>query len=371
MSDYAFIDAINWYALPVALKQPFTVASASVARLDNLAVAIRDTSGRTGWGELAVFPPITPETDTTAVAAADTIARLLLGRPVARVRNLSHALKEELPAWPGLRAAVESALLDLYTRAEGTSVWGLLGGALPVVESDITVPICSSAQAVASVRAWQAEGFRIFKVKVGRDLDADLACIEAVHRACAPLEWIIDANAGYTLDESLALVAGMHAIGVQRFVFEQPVAQGALEDLARIATEPGVTVLADESVRSVADVWRILEVGRIQAINVKLAKSGVFEALRMARLAQRQGLGLMMGGMVETRLGMGMGAQVAAGLGGFGLYDLDTPLLLADDPVEGGYRQQGPHIEIDTVGFGHGASIAEGWRSRCVASTDA
>lgn len=371
MSDYAFIDAIHWYALPVALKQPFTVASACVERLGNLAVAIRDTSGRTGWGELAVFPPITPETDSTAIESADAIARLLLGRPVDRVRNLSHALREELPGLPGLRAAVESALLDLFSRAQGTSVWGLLGGAMPVVETDITVPICSASQAVESVRAWQAQGFRVFKVKVGRDLDADLASILAIHRACAPLEWIIDANAGYSREEALALVAGMHGIGVRRFVFEQPVAAQALEDLARIATEPGVTVLADESVRSVADVWRILEVGRIQAINVKLAKSGVFEALRMARLAQRQGLGLMMGGMVETRLGMGMSAQVAAGLGGFGLYDLDTPLLLADDPVEGGYRQQGPQIAIDTAALGHGASIAEVWRSRCVAGTEA
>jgi L-alanine-DL-glutamate epimerase-like enolase superfamily enzyme len=371
VTDYAFVQAIHWYALPVALRQPFIVASASVERLANLAVAIRDTSGRTGWGELAVFPPITPESADTAVAAADAIARLLLGRPVARVRNLSHALKEEFPAWPGLRAAVESALLDLYTQAEGTSVWALLGGALPVIESDITLPIAAAAEAVAAVRDWQAQGFRIFKVKVGRDLDRDLACIGAIHAAAAPLEWIIDANAGYTPEEALALVRGMRALGIARFVFEQPLAAEALTDLARIATEPGVTVLADESVRSVADVWRVLEVGHIQALNVKLAKSGVFEALRIARLAQRHGLGLMMGGMVETRLGMGMSAQVAAGLGGFGLYDLDTPLLLAEDPVTGGYRQDGPYIEIDTAAPGHGAAIGADWCTRCVAGAEA
>jgi len=370
VSDYSFVQAIHWYALPVALRQPFTVASTSVERLGNFAVAIRDTSGRTGWGELAVLPPITPETEATAVMVADTVARLLLGRPVARVRNLSHALKEEFPAWPGLRAAVESALLDLYTQAENTNVWGLLGGAMPVIESDITVPICSAPEAVERVRDWQAQGFRIFKLKVGRDLEQDLATIAAIHAASAPIEWIIDANAGYTLEQSLALVAGMRAIGVGRFVFEQPVAAAALQDLARIATEPGVTVMADESARTVADLWRILEVGHVQAINVKLAKSGLFEAIRMARLAQRHGLGLMMGGMVETRLGMGMSAQVAAGLGGFGLHDLDTPLLLAEDPVEGGYRQDGPIIVIDSGCLGHGAAIAPGWRSRCVASAE-
>jgi L-alanine-DL-glutamate epimerase-like enolase superfamily enzyme len=181
---------------------------------------------------------------------------------------------------------------------------------------------------------------------------AAVARIAALHAHCPGVEWIIDANAGYRLDDALTLVAGLRRIGIARCVLEQPVAADALEDLARLATEPGIQVLADESVRSVADIWRLLAVGHVQAINVKLAKSGVFEALRMARLAQRHGLGLMIGGMVETRLGMGMSAQVAAGLGGFGLHDLDTPLLLVDDPIKGGYRQRGPCIEIvdDQVG---------------------
>jgi L-alanine-DL-glutamate epimerase-like enolase superfamily enzyme len=62
---------------------------------------------------------------------------------------------------------------------------------------------------------------------------------------------------------------------------------------------------------------------------------------------------LMMGGMVETRLGMTAAAHVAAALGGVDFVDLDTALLLADDPYEGGYDADGPRLTLaDAPGLG-------------------
>jgi hypothetical protein len=48
--------------------------------------------------------------------------------------------------------------------------------------------------------------------------------------------------------------------------------------------------------------------------------------------------------MVETRIAMGCSFSLVLGLGGFDVLDLDTPLLLAEDPVEGGYRYRGPSL---------------------------
>jgi hypothetical protein len=53
----------------------------------------------------------------------------------------------------------------------------------------------------------------------------------------------------------------------------------------------------------------------------------------------------MIGGMVETRIAMGCSFAMVLGLGGFELLDLDTPLLLARDPVMGGYRYAGPRLQ--------------------------
>ncbi|GJP46182.1 hypothetical protein CLOM_g5499 [Closterium sp. NIES-68] len=65
---------------------------------------------------------------------------------------------------------------------------------------------------------------------------------------------------------------------------------------------------------------------------------------------------LMVGGMVETRIAMGFAAHMAAGLGCFQWVDLDTPLLLADDPVSGGYTMDEDRI-IFPPGLGHGGSL--------------
>jgi hypothetical protein len=53
----------------------------------------------------------------------------------------------------------------------------------------------------------------------------------------------------------------------------------------------------------------------------------------------------MIGGMVETRIAMGCSFSLVLGLGGFTILDLDTPLLLAGDPVTNGYRYEGSRLQ--------------------------
>jgi len=140
-------------------------------------------------------------------------------------------------------------------------------------------------------------------------------------------------------------------------LLEQPVAREDWEGLGKLARGAGMPVAADESCRSPADAIRIGAHKLAQVINIKLAKCGVVQALEIAAIARASGLGLMIGGMVETRLAMGFSAHFAAGLGGFDWIDLDTPLLLAADPIAGGYRAQGARYRLDTGCAGHGGYL--------------
>lgn len=116
-------------------------------------------------------------------------------------------------------------------------------------------------------------------------------------------------------------------------------------------------IVADESCRSAQEAQEIVREGLAHVVNVKLAKLGVLGALDAIATVQASGdAGLMIGGMVETRLGMGFAAHVAAGLGCFSVTDLDTPMLLASDPVAGGYTMCGPDIVLSNAA-GLGCSI--------------
>ena len=127
-------------------------------------------------------------------------------------------------------------------------------------------------------------------------------------------------------------------------LLEQPVVRDDLDSMAAIRRETGIPVAADESVRSLADAHEVVARGAADYINIKIMKTGVAEATEIASFTKASGLKLMIGGMLETRIAMGCSFSLVLGLGGFDVLDLDTPLLLANDPVSGGYRYDGPRL---------------------------
>ena len=344
--------------MDVPLLAPFTIATSRLTRVQNVAVRLTLASGAVGWGEIPSLPPVTREDQPSALRELAELAQWLPGADAASWRALSAQLGDRIAGWPAVRAGVEMALLDALARHVGLPLYQWFGGTHDHVVTDITLPICPAAEAETLAAQYRSEGFGTIKTKVGHDWREDverLAAIRSGHPSC---ELILDANEGYTAREALELIAALRSQNLLPELFEQPVARDDWEGLSRVTRESGVPVAADESCRSTADAWRIASQGCAHVLNIKLAKCGVVEALAIAELAQASGLGLMIGGMVETRLAMGFAAHFAAGLGGFRYVDLDTPLLLADDPVAGGYRADGPRYDLATGESGHGGSLA-------------
>jgi L-Ala-D/L-Glu epimerase len=118
-----------------------------------------------------------------------------------------------------------------------------------------------------------------------------------------------------------------------------------------------VPVVADESFRGPADLDRLLAARAASAVNLKLTKlGGPLAALALGRRARAEGLGLMAGAMVETRVGLLAMAHVVAALGGVDWVDLDTAFLLAEDPFTAGWEVDGPRIRL-TGEAGLGVSL--------------
>ena len=128
-------------------------------------------------------------------------------------------------------------------------------------------------------------------------------------------------------------------------LLEQPVVRDDLDSMAAIRRETGIPVAADESVRSLADAQEVVARGAADYINIKIMKTGVAESVEIASFTKTSGLKLMIGGMVETRVAMGCSFSLVLGLGSFEVLDLDTPLLLTNDPVTGGYQYEGSRLQ--------------------------
>eukprot|EP00268_Persea_americana_P002508 TRINITY_DN1075_c0_g1_i5.p1 TRINITY_DN1075_c0_g1~~TRINITY_DN1075_c0_g1_i5.p1 ORF type:complete len:434 (+),score=87.11 TRINITY_DN1075_c0_g1_i5:704-2005(+) len=354
--------------LNVPLTAPFTIASSRLDSVGNVAIRVELSNGCAGWGETPILPSVTAEDQITALEKVG-VACAALRR--ARGRTLGSVLGELGEILPGhefasVRAGVEMALIDAVANSIDVPLWRLFGGALDSITTDITIPIVSPAEAAELAANYRKQGFRTLKLKVGKDLRADIEVLKAIRVAHPDCSFILDANEGYTAKEAIEVLDKLHEMGVTPVLFEQPVQRDDWEGLHHVShvakNKYGISVAADESCRSLLDVQKIIRENLADVINIKIAKVGVLGALEMIELAKSNGITLMIGGMVETRIAMGFAGHLAAGLGCFRFIDLDTPLLLAEDPVIGGYEASGAIYKFTNArghgGFLHWDSIA-------------
>ncbi|HXK21000.1 MAG TPA: enolase C-terminal domain-like protein [Polyangiaceae bacterium] len=340
----------------VELTEPFGIATGAQLVARNVLLELELDSGHTGSGEAAPFPAVNGETQADALAALEAVAGELIGYAGADARELSAGCRERLEATPSALCAFEMALLDAACRAQGSSLFEHFGGRQARLFTDITIPTGDAEAAADAARRAAAQDFRTLKVKVGGEaFEHDLARLRAIAAAAPAARLLLDANASLSAQHAIELVHGLGAQASQVVLFEQPCLRGDFAG-SRQVREAGIRVAADEDARSLEDLARLQAERAADVINFKLTKSGVSRTLSMISEARRLGFGLMLGGMVETRLAMSFSACIAGGLGGFEELDLDTPLFMKDDRLEGGFEQRGPCLELGSIALGHGVS---------------
>lgn len=358
MSKQHQITGIDIYPLDVPLINPFKIAVVNHTFLKNAAIKITLADGSIGWGETPTLPPVTAEDQATALAALNEQAAILIGQNAGEWRRIAVELKERTPGYPAVRCGLEMALLDALTRSLKLPLYQFFGGVTNHVVTDITIPICAPELAENLARQYQKQGFKIIKTKIGQEMDADINRIAAIRRGFPECQLLLDANTGFTADESLNMLAELRRYNMEPVLLEQPVAREDWDGLVKVSREARVPIAADESCQSIEDAVRIAKGELAQVINIKLSKCGVAEALDIVAVARSSGIGLMIGAMVETRIAIGFGAHFTAGIGGFEWVDLDTSLLLSKDPVQGGFTASGPHYQLHSQVYGHGGSLA-------------
>lgn len=332
--------------MDVPITNPFVVATGARTIAENVFLRVTLANGTQGYGEAAPFPEVGGETRESCLTSLCQLCKAVLGRSAADYKETGRLLSEQALTHPAARCGIETAVIDAYCRASNIPMWQLWGGAdVRQRETDITIPITDLDKTVALARGWYAKGFRLFKMKVGKDVESDIRRLEAVHHALPDISFIGDGNQGFSRQDCLIFAQGVKRFGGTMVLLEQPVVRDDLDSMSAIRRETGIPVAADESVRSLADAQKVVAQGAADYINIKIMKTGVAEAVKIASFTKASGLKLMIGGMVETRIAMGCSFSLALGLGGFNVLDLDTPLLLTRDPITGGYRYEGSRLQ--------------------------
>jgi L-alanine-DL-glutamate epimerase-like enolase superfamily enzyme len=352
------ITDIRFAVLDVPLIEPFAIATGAQPTAHNVLVELCLADGTRGYGEAAPFPAVTGETQTSTLAALDALRPLLLGHTVQQWRLLAAEMKQAEGKAAAARCGLESAMLDALTKRVNMPLWAFFGGAGSELETDMTITAGNVEHAAQSAISIMARGIKTIKIKIGGEPTLDLQRIAAVHQAAPDSPLILDGNCGYDAEGALQLLDNLKAAGIPIALFEQPVTRYDIDGLANVTAAGGVPVAADESVTTAEDALRVAQKQAASVVNIKLMKAGIVEGLAIAAICKAAGIGLMIGGMVETLLAMNVSAHFAAGLGGFSFVDLDTPMFMAEQPFRGGWLQSGGLLSLARVVGGHGVEPA-------------
>lgn len=331
--DLAFRTAI------LHLREPFSIARSTEEEVEVVEVEL-SLDGVSGHGEAAPIERY-EETAESACAFLEEAGELLGDEPFAL-----EAIGARLAARPGemaAKSALDAALHDLCGKLAGQPVWRILGLERAGPPTSWTVWL-GDPDDMARRAERVGERFRRLKLKLGAGDGLDVERVRAV-RGVTDLPLMVDVNEYWELDEALENVRALADLGVE--YVEQPLPAGDPGG-ARLKQESPLPIYVDEDCHTLADIRACAE--RSHGVNVKLAKSGgIREAVRMAHAARALDLGLMLGCMIESSLGIAAACQVASL---FDHVDLDGNLLVADDPWEGVELSDGVQLPSSDPGLG-------------------
>lgn len=352
------------------LTRPYAIAGELCTDAYNVFVSLRTDTGLIGLGAGSPSPRVTGETLEAANAVLGEAADTLIGCDPADRDVLCAGLAEAMPATPAARAALDIAIHDLHAKALGKSLVDCFGRVHRALPTSITIGILSLEESLEEAAEYVARGFRIIKLKIGDDVEAD---IETSARLCELMGELmgeqmgermgeqvgdgitlrVDGNQGYDADDLERYLAGTRALKLE--FIEQPLPRGRLADMRALPADVRRVCAADEDLHSPADARTLIEAPQAFGIfNIKLMKSGgIFPAMQIATLAESAGIELMWGCMDESRISIAAALHAALACPATRYLDLDGSLDLARDIVSGGFRLRDGCLDVcDGPGLG-------------------
>ena len=333
------ITKIETKLLRSSLKTPFKTALRRVEFLEDLVVIIHTDSGLKGYGEGAPTPVITGETIGTMQAVIAYLNPFLVGMEIDDFDLLIDHLQNRILKNSTAKSALEIALYDLKAKSMHIPLYQMLGGKKVDFVTDITISMNHVDKMLADTADAIRLGYKILKIKIGEDPQRDIERIEAIAAFVKDdIVLRLDANQGWSVDESIHVMTLLEKRGIFPELLEQPVAADDIEGLKRIRESIKTPLLADESLFTVGDARRLLDMQAVDLINIKLAKcGGISNALKLADIAGEYGVKCMLGCMLEGPISIGAAVHVASAKSDLiTMLDLDAVSLCQDNPVKGG-----------------------------------
>lgn len=349
------IKSIKSFDVDLGNTKPYTIAFKSIDEVRNAFVEITLENGVTGLGAGNPSEYVVGESFSQCVEALkeDNLA-FLIGRDIRELNQLTFEVWKKFPKNPAARAALDIALYDAFTKHINIPLVKFLGQKIKSLPTSNTIGIKNVDDTLREADEYIKSGFKILKVKLGKDLEEDIErIIKLRERYGKNIIIRIDANQGYTTNQTIEFYNRTLSMDLE--LIEQPLPAKAIDEMKNLPDEIKKILAADESLITVADAMELVKPPQASGIfNIKLMKcGGISQALKIADIAETEGIELFWGCNDESIVSITAALHCAFACSNTKYIDLDGSLDLARDIVKGGFILEDGYMYCrDSPGLG-------------------
>jgi D-galactarolactone cycloisomerase len=239
--------------------------------------------------------------DILRLIIEDHLAPFLVGQDPARIDELWDTMYS-LTRWYGRKGAaisaigaVDTALWDLRGKLEGAPLFELLGANRSEVTAYASGLLWQDDVALLEreARVHLGDGFRLMKMRLGRDAEYDRHAVAAVTQTLGgKARLAVDGTHRYTEEAAEEFARYLSTYDIAWF--EEPFPPEDVEAYARLRARVDVPVSAGENEFGVQGFRELFRVGAVDIAQPDVARSGgITECLRIGKLAQEHGVNVV------------------------------------------------------------------------------
>ncbi len=351
------IAKIDIYKGNVPLLEPFVISLETITTAQNIFICIQSEKGLKGWGECSPYSTILGETQDGCFAVGKFLLPLLIGQPVTAINDNLKILDQAIVGNNCIKSAFDMALYDLASKEAGLPLYAFLGGKNHgKLRTDMTIGIGSPEQMAANAKAYLDQGFDTLKIKLGTSYEEDINRMEWIRAEVnQSIKIRLDANQGWDYPTALRILTKLSTMDLKLEWCEAPIPAWDVDGMAQLNKLSPIAIMADESLFDHHDAIQHVKKEACPYFNIKLAKSGgINKARKIVAIGEAAGINLQVGCFSETRLGITALAHFVMAHTSIRAYDMDSFLMLREDPINGGveYEEAGWISIPEGVGLG-------------------
>ena len=253
----------------------------AVSVFDSTVVAISTDAGITGYGEVCPLgPAYLPAYAAGARAGIAELAPQMIGLDPTETGVMHRFMNQRMRGHPYVKSALDVACWDIWGKASGQPVATLLGGRFGEDFPLYRAISQDTPEAMAEmVGVYRSQGYTKFQLKVGAEVETDIARIFAAAKKLRPGDVLIaDANTGWTQHQALRVADAVRNVDVY---IEQPCR--TYEECLTIRRHTNRPFVLDEVIDDIGMVVRGAADHAMDVINLKISKVGGLTPARQIR----------------------------------------------------------------------------------------